>query len=315
MKTALVTGVTGQDGYFLAGLLLEKGYRVIGTSRTPATALGVPAGVELAALDPAELAATSELFGRVRPDEVYHLAGQSSVGASFVDPVGTFQSVASGTLGVLEAARLAERGIRVFLASSAEVFGDTGGVPADESTPFAPRSPYAAAKAAAAELAVAYRLAYGTFVCVGYLFNHESPRRPERFVTRKIVRGACEIALGRQSRLSLGDLSVIRDWGWAQEYVEAMWRMLALEAPDDFVIGTGESHALEHFVKLAFSEVGLDASAYVDQDASLHRPTEIHALSANPRHAEVKLGWHADTRVAEVVRRMIAAEKKLLGAE
>jgi GDPmannose 4,6-dehydratase len=313
LKTALITGITGQDGSYLAELLAEKGYRIVGTTRASAPeAPLLPARSELRTLDILDLERTSELFREVRPDEVYHLAGQSSVGASFADPVGTFQSVASGTLTLLESARAAERGVRLFLASSAEVFGDTGSGAADESTQFRPKSPYAAAKAAVAELAAAYRLSYGSFVCVGYLFNHESPRRPERFVTRKIVRGACEIALGRRRTLELGDLSVVRDWGWAPEYVEAMWRMLSLETPDDFVLATGEAHSLEHFVELAFASVGLDARDHVEHSAALHRPAEVQELRGNPERARAKLGWSANLRLAEVVRRMVEAEMALL---
>jgi GDPmannose 4,6-dehydratase len=308
VKTALISGVSGQDGTYLAELLVANGYRVVGTSRSAS----VPAerlvrGVELRTVDLLDLRQVSELLREVRPDEIYHLAGQSSVGLSFADPVGTFESVAGSTLTLLEAARLAERGVKLFLASSAEVFGDTGGA-ADETTPFQPKSPYAAAKAAAAELARTYRLCYGSFVCVGYLFNHESPRRPERFVTRKIVRGASEIALGLKQTLELGDLSVVRDWGWAPEYVDAMWRTLALEAPDDFVLGTGEGHTLRHFVELAFGALGLDAAAHVVEDPALHRPSEVRALCANPAHAERRLGWRATTRLPEIVRRMVEAE-------
>jgi GDPmannose 4,6-dehydratase len=310
MKTALITGVTGQDGQLLSELLVGKGYRVVGTSRSAGAA---PAGVERRVLDLLDLGSTAALVREVSPDELYHLAGQSSVGYSFADPVGTFHSIASSTLSLLEAVRASARPVRLFVAGSGEAFGETGQQGADESTPFRPNSPYAAAKAAAAELARVYRRSYGLFVGVGFLFNHESPRRPERFVTRKIVRGACEIALGRRSTLELGDLSVVRDFGWAPEYVEAFWKMLALDTPEDFVLGTGIPKPLAEFVELVFASLGLNASDHVRHDPSLVRPTEIAVLCANPSHAARRLGWRATTPLAEVARRMVEAEQALLG--
>jgi GDPmannose 4,6-dehydratase len=312
VKTAVITGVTGQDGRLLAELLLTRGYRVVGTSRVAGAAL---AGVERRAVDLTDDTATRVLIAEVRPDEVYHLAGQSSVGLSFQDPAGTFRSIASTTLSLLEAARTSERPFKLFVASSGEVFGETDERGANESTPFRPQSPYAAAKAAAAELAVTYRLAYGLFVCVAYLFNHESPLRSEGFVTRKVVRGACEIAYGERKSLELGELSVIRDFGWAPEYVTAFPAMLEREIAEDFVIATGVAHRLADFVDLVFASVELAAKDYVRQDSSLLRPTDIRALRADPARAAEKLGWRATTTLAEIARRLVEAEKRQLGLE
>jgi GDPmannose 4,6-dehydratase len=313
MTTALITGVTGQDGSYLAELLTGKGYRVIGTSRTAAGTSGPPpmAG-ERCQLDLADPAQARELVSKVRPDRIYHLAGQSSVGLSFAEPQATFVSIASSTLHVLEAVRLAAPEARLFVASSGEVFGDTGATAADESTPFRPLSPYAAAKAAAAELVRAYRASYGLFVSVAYLYNHESPRRPERFVTRKIVRAACEIAAGLRQNVELGDLTVVRDWGWAPEYVEAIARTLEAPEADDFVIATGQSHPLSRFVELVFSELGLDWRKHVVTEPALFRAAEARALRANPARAAAKLRWQAETELDGVARRMVEHERAVL---
>jgi len=315
MNTALITGATGQDGSYLAELLLGKGYRVFGTTRSrgPLPPF-LPAGLELRQLDLQNFAAVEHLIRELAPDEVYHLAGQSSVGVSYRDPAGTFVSVACGTLHLLEALRVTKLPARIFVAGSGEVFGEVGSRPAHEATPFQPNSPYGVAKAAAASLVQAYRGAYGMHACVGLLFNHESPRRPAHFVTRKIVHGACEIALGRSQRLELGDLSVVRDWGWAPDYVDAFWRMLQLDVPEDFVLATGESHPLERFVAEAFASVGLRFHDYVTSNASLFRPNETRAQYADPRRAAEKLGWRATTHLSEVVQRMVAAERGALAS-
>ncbi len=315
MTTALITGITGQDGSYLAELLLGKGYRVVGTSRK--TGPPTPAGtaIEIRALDLEHAPSVERLFAELGPDQVYHLAGQSSVGLSFAEPALTFRSIALTTLNVLEASRRAARPPRVFIAGSGEVFGDTGTARANEGTPLAPASPYALSKAAAVELARSYRRYHGVFAAIGFLYNHESPRRPERFVTRKIVRAACDIARGAADRLVLGDLRVVRDWGWAPEYVEAMWRMLGLDAPEDFVIATGQSHPLGEFVKLVFDELDLTAEDYVTSDPKLFRPGEVRALHADPSHALKRLGWQASVSLGELAHRMVVAEQAALERE
>jgi GDPmannose 4,6-dehydratase len=308
MKTALVTGIAGQDGSYLAELLLQKGYRVVGTSRRGDTRFPGRERVEVrvVALDDAD--AIARCLADVLPDEVYHLAGQSSVGRSFQDPAGTFRSIALATSNLLEATRTASCRPRVFVAGSGEVFGDTGVARANEKTPFAPASPYAVAKVSAVELARCYRSVYGVFASVGFLYNHESPRRPEAFVTRKIVRGACAIAAGRATTLELGDLGVVRDWGYAPEYVDAMWRALQVAAPDDFVIATGESHPLERFVDAVFRRLDQSADGHVVSNPALFRPSEVRALHADPSHAERALGWRATTRLDDLARLMVDAE-------
>jgi GDPmannose 4,6-dehydratase len=314
--TALICGVSGQDGAYLAKLLLERGYRVVGTSRDVQagvfenlTQLGVFDSVELASMASNDFQCVAETLARYEPQEVYHLAGQSSVGLSFEKPVETFESISLGTLNLLEAIRLSGRGTRYFSAGSSECFGDTGGLAADESTPFRPRSPYAVAKAAAFWQVVTYREVYGVYACSGILFNHESPLRPERFVTQKIIKAACRIAAGSQERLHLGNLDIHRDWGWAPEYVDAMSRMLAQDTPQDFVIATGETHALEAFVAQAFAALGLDWHDHVTSDPTLMRPTDMRISRANPARAAEHLGWQADKRMQDVVRAMVAAEQ------
>ena len=261
-RTALICGISGQDGTYLAQLLLEKGYRVIGTSRDAQVTtfgnlikLGIRDRVEVASMALSDFRSVLQVLARFQPDEVYNLAGQSSVGLSFEQPVETLESISVGTLNLLEGIRFLNRDIRLYNAGSSECFGDTGDTPANEQTPFRPRSPYAVAKAAAFWQVANYREAYGLFACSGILFNHESPLRPERFVTQKIVRAACRIAAGSKERLTLGRLDIQRDWGWAPEYVEAMWKMLQQPQPEDFVIATGETHALQDFVAEAFAAV------------------------------------------------------------
>ena len=317
MKKALICGVSGQDGAYLARLLLDKGYEVHGTSRdaqassfASLTRLGIRDQVQLSSMSLIDFRSVLTVLSRVQPDEVYNFAGQSSVGLSFQQPVETLESHATGTLNLLEVIRFLEQPIRLYNACSGECFGDTGDQPADENTPFRPRSPYAVAKAAAFWEVANYRDAYGLFACNGILFNHESPLRPERFVTRKIVAAACRIAAGSRERLVLGNLAIRRDWGWAPEYVEAMWRMLQQDEPDDYVIATGESHSLESFVAVAFDCVGLDWKAYVDTDPSLFRPSEIMAGCGNPAMAGEKLGWRAKSRMRDVVRMMVEAEQQ-----
>ena len=315
MPRALIAGVTGQDGAYLTRLLLNRGYRVFGTSRDAQLSsfanlarLGVGNDVARLSMSVTDFRSVLQVLNKVEPDEVYNLSGQSSVGLSFDQPVETLESVATGTLTILEAIRFTGRPIRFYSAGSGEVFGDTDGRPANEITRFAPRSPYAVAKAAAYWQLSNYREAYGLHACTGILFNHESPLRAERYVTRKVVAAAARISQGSDERLLLGNVEVERDWGWAPEYVEAMWLMLQRDEPEDFVIATGETRSLKEFVAAAFAEVDLDWHDHVDFDQSLLRPTDIRKGRADPRRAAEVLGWEATTRFDQVVRLMVGAE-------
>ncbi len=314
MRTALICGVSGQDGAYLARFLLDKGYAVHGTSRDAQMAgfgnlkaLGIYDQVRLESMALNDFRSVLQVLMKVVPDEIYNLAGQSSVALSFQQPVETLESISVGNLNLLEAIRFTGRPIKYYNAGSSECFGDTGEVAADEMTPFRPRSPYAVAKAAAHWEVANYREAYGLYACSGILFNHESPLRPERFVTRKIIAAACRIAAGDKRKLYLGNTAVLRDWGWAPEYVEAMWRMLQQPVPDDYVIATGESHTLEEFVAEAFACVGLAAGDHVRIDPELFRPTDLSSGRANPARARRELDWRARSRMADVVRMMVAA--------
>lgn len=322
IPTALICGISGQDGAYLAQHLLSRGYRVVGTSRDAQISgfsnldrLGIRDKLEVASMAINDFRSVLQVLARVEPSEIYNLAGQSSVGLSFDQPVETMESISIGTLNLLEAIRFLSRDIRLYNASSGECFGETGDVPADEDTPFRPRSPYAVAKAAAFWEVANYREAYGLFACSGILFNHESPLRPERFVTQKIVRAACRIAGGSGERLELGNLDIHRDWGWAPEYVEAMALMLQQPAPRDFVIATGTTHSLEQFVATAFAAVALDWREHVDSNAALRRPTDLRFGRANPARAGRDLAWRATVEMAEVVRRMLAAEQRTLAVQ
>ncbi len=315
-KRALVCGVSGQDGAYLAALLLERGYEVWGTSRdaqlaslSNLAALGIRERVRVESMSPVDFRSVLQVLMKAQPDEVYNFSGQSSVGLSFTMPVETLESIATGTLNLLEAIRFIGRPTRLYNAGSSECFGDAGAEGADEHTPFRPRSPYAVAKATAVWEVANYREAYGLYACSGLLFNHESPLRPERFVTRKIVAAACRIAAGSGERLRLGNLAVRRDWGWAPEYVEAMWRMLQQPEPEDFVIATGRTHSLEEFLEEAFRAVDLDWRDHVEVDPNLLRPTDLSCGRANPSRARERLGWVARYGMPEVVRLMIAAER------
>jgi len=317
MRRALICGVSGQDGAYLAALLISKGYAVCGTSRDAQLArftglreLGLLDQIQCASMTLVDFRSVLQLLAKFEPDEVYNLAGQSSVGLSFDQPVETLESIATGTLNLLEAIRFRGRAVRLYNAGSSECFGDTRDGPANEETAFRPRSPYAVAKSAAHWEVANYREAYKLFACSGILFNHESPLRPERFVTRKVVSAAVRIATGSPERLRLGDLSIQRDWGWAPEYVEAMWRMLQRQEPQDFVIATGQTTALQSFVAMAFECVGLDWRNHVDADPALHRPSDIRVSLGDPRKANQLLGWQAELRMEDVVRRMVDAERR-----
>jgi GDPmannose 4,6-dehydratase len=313
-RRALICGVGGQDGAYLAGLLLEKGYAVTGTSRDAASmqrrglaTLGVEERVDMVSMAPNDFRSVLQTITRCQPDEIYNLAGQTSVGLSFDQPVETIESIAIGTLNLLEAIRFTGREIRFYNAGSSECFGDTGEEPANENTPFRPRSPYAVAKACAHNLVANYRESYGMRASTGILSNHESPLRPERFVTQKIVRAAARIAAGSQEKLKLGKLDIWRDWGWAPEYVEAIWLMLQEPQSEDFVVGTGQSISLGQFVEFAFAHFGLDWRQHVEQDQALLRPSEIRHGAADPRLANARLGWQARRSAQEVVTGMCEA--------
>lgn len=311
-KKALICGIGGQDGAYLSQLLLAKGYQVWGTSRdvqmsafSNLHALGVREQVKLLSMVPTDFRSVLTALTRSNPDEIYFLAAQSSVGLSFEQPAETLESISMGTLNLLEALRFLGKPIKFYHASSSECFGDLGQQAATEETPFRPRSPYAVAKASAHWLVANYREAYGLFACNGILFNHESPLRPARFVTQKIVQAARHIANGSTERLTLGRLDIVRDWGWAPEYVEAMWRMMQEDKPDDYIIATGESNSLESFVAESFAAVGLDWREYVDSDPALFRPTDIAWSQGNPEKAVHQLGWYAKAKMKEVVAQMI----------
>ncbi len=316
-KVALIIGVTGQDGAYLARLLAGKGYAVHGTSRDTAFArleglreLGIRDGVALHSMSPADFQSVAQTIESIAPDEIYNLSGQSSVALSFSQPAETLESNLIGTLNMLEAVRRRASGVRFYYAGSSECFGDTGIEPANERTAFRPKSPYGVAKAAAISLVANYRESYGLFACSGLLFNHESPLRPARFVTRKITAAAARIARGAGERLSLGNLSIRRDFGWAPDYVEAMWAMLQQATADDFVIASGVSHSLEEFVAAAFAEVGLDWRDHVDHDPALKRPSDIACSLGDPAKAARLLGWRAKINFSEIAARMVRAERE-----
>lgn len=315
MKNALICGISGQDGAILAQLLLSKNYQVYGASRDAQinsfrnlARLGIRERVNLVSITLNDFRSVLQALMKIQPDEVYNLAGQSSVGLSFEQPVETMDSISIGTLNLLEGIRFSGLPIKFYNAGSSECFGDTNGNGADEATPFRPRSPYAVAKAAAFWEVANYREAYSLYACTGILFNHESPLRPERFVTQKIVKTACRIASGSREKLHLGDTGIKRDWGWAPEYVEAMWMMLQREQAEDFVIATGQVNSLESFVATAFDCLGLDWNEHVVRDKSLIRPAEITANRGNFSKARNLLGWQPRTFMAEVVKLMIDAE-------
>ena len=314
MKRALICGVGGQDGAYLAKLLLEKGYEVTGASRDAMatsfanlTHLGIRERVRTASMAINDFRSVLATIKNAAPDEIYNLAGQSSVGLSFDQPVETIESIAIGTLNLLEAIRFVERPIRFYSAGSSECFGDTGNEPATEQTPFHPRSPYAVAKVSAHGLVANYREAYGLFASTGILFNHESPLRPERFVTQKIVHAAARIAAGSNEKLHLGNLDIHRDWGWAPEYVEAMWLMLQQDRAEDFVIATGKTVSLQYFAERAFSYYGLDWQQHVESDTSLLRPSDIQYGRGNPAKAKQLLGWSSAVDIDGVVNKMCDA--------
>ena len=323
-KKALITGITGQDGSYLAELLLAKEYEVHGIIRRAST-------FNTGRLDPiyadphsgksrlflhygdlSDASALARLIGKIQPDEIYNLAAQSHVRVSFDSPEYTTDITATGTVRLVEAIR--ETGIkpRFYQASSSEMFGKVQQVPQTEETPFYPRSPYGCAKVFSYWITVNYRESYGLHASNGILFNHESPRRGETFVTRKITRAVAHIKAGLQNKLFLGNLDAKRDWGYAKEYVEVMWLMLQQDQPDDYVIATNESHSVREFLDLAFSHVGLEWKQHVEIDPRYYRPAEVDLLIGDPRKAKKKLGWEPKTKFADLVKLMVEADTKLL---
>ena len=312
-RTALITGITGQDGSYLAELLLSKRYRVIGMVRRSSSEnferiSHMVDRLELRQADLLDQLSLVNLVQEVEPDEVYNLAAQSFVPTSFSQPLLTGEFTALGVTRMLEAVRLVNPKIRFYQASSSEMFGRVRATPQNELTPFHPRSPYGVAKLYAHWITVNYRESYGMYACSGILFNHESPRRGREFVTRKIAEGAARISLGQAKHLELGNVDAKRDWGYAPEYVEAMWRMLQQDEPEDFVVGTGRHHTPREFCELAFARVGLDYRDHVRTDPSLLRPAEVDTLLADPTKARERLGWQARTSFRELVELMVDAE-------
>lgn len=311
-RRALICGISGQDGTYLAKFLLDKGYEVFGTSRDAQGSsfrnlkhLGIHKKVQVESMALNDFRSVLQVLMKTEPDEIYNLAGQSSVGLSFDLPVETLESIATGTLNLLEAIRFTQRPIRFYSAGSSECFGDIGTECATETTPFCPRSPYAVAKATAFWEVANYREAYNLYACSGILFNHESPLRPKRFVTQKIIQTVKDIGSGKADKLYLGNTKISRDWGWAPEYIEAMYLMLQQPHPEDFVIATGASYHLEEFVACAFAEVGLNWQDYLISDPTLFRPTDLTFSGANPRKAWEKLGWKAKYKMPDVVKMMM----------
>lgn len=316
-KKALIIGISGQDGSYLAKYLLGKGYQVIGTSRDASLSpfsnlihLGIRDKIQFESVSLNDFRSVIQVFKKHCPDEVYNLAGQSSVGLSFEQPVETFESISIAVLNLLEAIRFMDLPTKLYNACSSECFGNTNGQSASEKTPFNPRSPYAVAKAAAFWQVDNYREAYGMFACSGLLFNHESELRPMRFVTKKIVHAACQIAADGKGILKLGNLDVQRDWGWAPEYVKAMWSMLQQERAEDYVIATGQTNSLQNFVETVFTNLNLNWRDHVEYNADLKRPTDIDISIANPKKAEEILKWKASYYMRDVAGMMVETELK-----
>ncbi len=327
MKNALITGITGQDGSYLAELLLSKGYDVHGIIRRASTFN--TSRIDHLYRDPhingirlflhygdlSDSTSLIKLLYRLQPDEIYHLGAQSHVRVSFDIPEYTGDITALGTIRLLEAIRETEIDCKFYQASSSEMFGKVVESPQSEKTPFYPRSPYAVSKVYAFWMTVNYREAYGLYACNGILFNHESPRRGPTFVTRKITRAISRIKAGLQKKLYLGNLDAKRDWGFAPEYVEGMWRMLQQDEPDDYVLATGETHTVREFLKEAFTHAGMDWQEYVELDSRYLRPTEVDMLIGDPQKAEKVLGWKAETRFGKLAQLMVDADQEILELE
>jgi len=339
MKKALITGITGQDGAYLSKLLLDKGYEVYGAFRRTSDLqlsrmkyLRLEDKIKFLPLELLEFTNLYRSLEKIRPDEIYNLGAQSFVGLSFEEPIFTMDVTGMGPLRLLEAIRSIDPKIKFYQASSSEMFGKVQSIPQDESTPFYPRSPYAVAKLSAHWITVNYRESYGLFACSGILFNHESPLRGLEFVTRKITHGLARIQRGRQETIILGNLNARRDWGYAPEFVEAIWLMLQHPRADDFVIATGETHTIREFVEEAFRLVGLEiiwqgseaeekgvnrktGKVLVEVSPEFFRPAEVDLLMGNPRKAAEKLGWRPRTPFKELVRKMVEADLKWIDEE
>jgi len=323
-KKALITGITGQDGSYLAEFLLGKGYEVHGIKRRSSSFNTsriddvLPdwherdARLFLYFADLADSSSLIRILSHIQPDEIYHLGAQSHVRTSFDIPEYTADITAVGTTRILEAIHATGIPTRFYQASSSEMFGQAAEVPQRESTPFRPRSPYACAKLYAHWMTLNYRESYGLFACSGILFNHESPRRGETFVSRKITRAVARIRAGLQQKLYLGNLEAKRDWGYAPEYVDAMWRMLQLDSPDDYVVATGETHTVREFVQSAFDYVGLDWEKFVEIDPRYFRPTEVDILQGDASKARRVLHWEPKVKFEQLVRLMVDADRELL---
>ena len=317
MKKALICGISGQDGSYLAKFLVDKGYTVFGTSRDAELSsfknlevLGISAQIKFYSMSLVDFRSVLQVVTEVEPDEIYNLAGQTSVGLSFEQPVETLESIAYGTLNLLEVIKYLGGRTRFYNASSTECFGEsTRQSPADEETGFKPRSPYGVAKATACWTVRNYREAYGLYACSGLLSNHESPLRPQRFVTRKIVSAAYRISNGSQEKLELGNISVVRDWGWAPDYVEAMWLMLQQTTSHDFVISTGKSYSLNMFLEKVFEQCDLNWKEHTLINEVLLRDTDIENSFSTPKLAKTILGWEAKTQFNEIITKLVEAEK------
>jgi GDPmannose 4,6-dehydratase len=320
MPTAIVTGITGQDGSYLADFLLSKGYRVIGMVRRSSTVTfgrieHIQDDIDIIQGDLHDQSSLVSLIEEYRPDEVYNLAAQSFVPTSWKQPVLTGEVTALGVTRILEAIRLVNPESRFYQASSSEMFGKVREVPQSEATPFYPRSPYGVAKVYGHWITVNYRESYNLFACSGILFNHESPRRGLEFVTRKISHGVARIKLGLAEELRLGNLESRRDWGFAGDYVEAMWMMLQQSQPADYVICTGMTHSVREFCEAAFGYVGLNYEDYVVQDSRFYRPAEVDLLVGDPKYASNVLGWKPKISFEELVKMMVDSDLQLLGRE
>ncbi len=318
MPTALITGITGQDGSYLAELLLEKGYSVVGIVRRTSHDSYERIGhlLDKVSILPADLLdqhSLTTVIGDVKPDEIYNLAAQSFVPTSWTQPVLTGEFTALGVTRILEAMRLAHPKARFYQASSSEMFGAVQETPQTESTPFYPRSPYGVAKVYGHWITVNYRESYGLHTTSGILFNHESPRRGLEFVTRKVSHAVARIKLGLAKELRLGNLEARRDWGYAGDYVDVMWRMLQQSEPDDYVVGTGVTHSVQDLVEVAFGHVGLDWKEFVKEDPRFRRPAEVERLQADPSKAKRQLGWEPTVSFEQLITMMVDADLERLG--
>ncbi|MBN1230591.1 MAG: GDP-mannose 4,6-dehydratase [Anaerolineales bacterium] len=315
MSTAIITGITGQDGSYLAEFLLAKGYKVIGMVRRSSTVTferihHIQDDIEIIQGDLHDQSSLMNVFDTYQPDEIYNLGAQSFVPTSWSQPVLTGEVTGLGVTRILEAVRLVAPKARFYQASSSEMFGKVREVPQSEDTPFYPRSPYGVAKVYGHWITVNYRESYDLFACSGILFNHESPRRGLEFVTRKITSNVARIKLGLVDKLPLGNLDSRRDWGFAGDYVKAMWLMLQQEKPDDYVVGTGETHSVREFCEIAFSSVGLNYEDYVYQDPQFYRPAEVDLLISDPSKAEKQLNWKRDVNFSGLIQMMVEADMK-----